>query len=236
MAEPRGSRFSAFPLFAFPLSRFPAFRFSDFRFSSMRFLRNPIVTGILTLVAIAVVFYQFVWPYLSANNSIQPGTSAAPSPPTPTGQRAVAAATALREQLSEAAAPWKGPVIDHDYLEARFAKWVATPKRDPFLLLGTDPKDKSLDELLEPSPVAKWKLNAIWDQTGSRLAVINNAVHQLGDEIAGYKIIRIEPDEVWFQGPHRKERLGLNTRGPVILPNPSFPPAAKNPPNATGPQ
>jgi hypothetical protein len=221
---------------ALPRSRFSLFRFSDFRFSSMRFLRNPIVTGILTLVAIAFVFYQFVWPYLSANYRVQPGTNAAAPPPTPSGARAVAAATTLREQLSEAAAPWQGPVIDRDYLQARFAKWVATPKRDPFLLLGVDPKDKSMEELLEPSPIAKWKLNAIWDQTGSRLAVINNAVHQLGDEIAGFKIIRIEPEEVWFQGPHRKERLGRATHGPAVLPNPTFPPATKNPPNETVPQ
>jgi hypothetical protein len=82
-----------------------------------------------------------------------------------------------------------------------------------------------MQELLEPSPIAKWKLNAIWDQTGSRLAVINNAVHQVGDEIAGFKILRIESDEVWFQGPRRKERLGLQNRGPAFLRDPSFRPA-----------
>jgi hypothetical protein len=205
-------------------------------FDVMRFLRNPIVTGILALVAVAVVFYQFVWPYLSTNYGAQPEKNATALSPTPTVARAVAAASVLREQLTEADAPWQGPTIDRDYLEARFAKWVATPKRDPFLLLGVDPKDKSMEELLEPSPIAKWKLNAIWDQTGSRLAVINNVVHQLGDEIAGFKIIRIESDEVWFQGPHRKERLGRETRGPTVLPNPNFPPATRNVPNATVPQ
>jgi len=190
----------------------------------MRFLRNPIVTGILTLVAVAMVFYRFVLPYLTPATAALPGPSSSP-PQNPAHARAVAAATALRQEMSEAANGWQGPSIDRDYIGGRFAKWVATPKRDPFLLMGADPKDKELQDLLEPSPIAKWKLNAIWDQTGSRLAVINNAVHQVGDEIAGFKIIRIESDEVWFQGPKRKERLGLQNRGPAFLPNPTFQPA-----------
>ena len=148
----------------------------------------------------------------------------------------MATASTLRDQLTEAAAPWRGPVIDREYVEARFAKWVVSPGRDPFLLLGAEPKEKELMEMFEPSPIAKWKLNAIWDQTGSRLAVINSAVHQVGDEIAGFKIIRIESEEVWFQGPHRKERLGLLNRGPAVLPNPNFPPATRNGSNATVPE
>ena len=187
----------------------------------MRFFRNPIVTGILALVAVAMVFYRFVLPYLSSNG---PQTIVPDSAPAANSAqaRAVAAATALRAQMAEPAGTWQGPTIDRDYVEGRFAKWVAVPKRDPFLLLGVDPKDKEMQELLEPSPIAKWKLNAIWDQTGSRLAVINNSVHQVGDEIAGFKILRIESDEVWFQGPKRKERLGLQNRGPAVLLNPGF--------------
>jgi hypothetical protein len=199
----------------------------------MRFLRNPIVTGLLTLVAVGMVFYRLVLPYLLPGKIVQSGIVAATR--NPIAARAVANANALREQLTEAAAPWRGPTIDHDYVQGRFAKWVAAPARDPFLLLGIDPKDKEMQDLLEPSPIAKWKLNAIWDQTGSRLAVINNAVHQVGDEIAGFKILRIESEEVWFQGPHRKERLGLQNRGPAVLPNPSFPPA-KNGSNSSLPQ
>jgi hypothetical protein len=192
----------------------------------MRFFRNPIVTGVLTLIAVAMVFYRFVMPYLTSGSSVPPGMAGTAPPANPAHARAVAAATALRESMTEAANGWQGPSIDRDFVEGRFAKWVATPKRDPFLLMGVDPKDKEMQDLLEPSPIAKWKLNAIWDQTGSRLAVINNAVHQVGDEIAGFKILRIESDEVWFQGPKRKERLGLQNRGPAFMPNPTFRPAA----------
>jgi hypothetical protein len=187
----------------------------------MRFFRNPIVTGILTLIAAAMVFYRLILPYLGPGISV-PFVAKALLPD-PARSRAVAAANALRDQLKEAAtSPDQGLTVDRDYLEARFAKWVATPKRDPFLVLGVDPKDKELLDMLEPSPIAKWKFNGICDQTGGRWAVINNVPHQVGDEIAGFKIIRIESEEVWFQGPKRKERLGLLQHGPAILPNPVF--------------
>ena len=77
------------------------------------------------------------------------------------------------------------------------------------LLLGVqppEPKDTGPDT---NSPLRKLKLKGIWDQTGSRLAVINREVYRQGDEIDGYKIIEIGSDEVWFQGPRNKERLGL---------------------------
>jgi hypothetical protein len=60
------------------------------------------------------------------------------------------------------------------------------------------------------SPVPTWSLQAIWNQTDSRLAVINGRVCRVGDVIEpGYKLIRIEKDEVWIQGPNRNERLGF---------------------------
>src|SRR5579883_781309 len=120
----------------------------------MRFLRNPIVTGVLSLLAVGMVFQRLVFPYLRSGGVAIPVVSVA----NPAADRAFATAKVLREQLSEAAAPWRGPTIDRDYIEGRFAKWVATPVRDPFLLLGIDPKEKEMQDLLEPSPVSKWKL------------------------------------------------------------------------------
>jgi hypothetical protein len=58
--------------------------------------------------------------------------------------------------------------------------------------------------------VSTWALQAIWNQTDSRLAVIDDRVWGVGEEVEpGYKLIRIEKDEVWIQGPHRNERLGF---------------------------
>ena len=187
----------------------------------MRFLRNPYVSGVLAAAATVLVFFRLVLPHW------QTGT---PTAATPANQAAFPGRPAISaESRADVLVNALGPVpergIDRNYVEARFAKWVASPQRDPFLLLGGDPQARSKEELDFISPIAKWKLNGIWSQTGSRLAVINNSVHQVGDEIEGYKIIRIEGEEVWFQGPKRKERLGLAQRGPVVLPDPVFKPA-----------
>src|ERR1041385_1402388 len=61
------------------------------------------------------------------------------------------------------------------------------------------------------SPVHSWKLKGIFSQNGGEaMAVINQGIYRAGDEIDGYKIIRIDNDEVWFQGPRSKERLGFD--------------------------
>jgi hypothetical protein len=73
------------------------------------------------------------------------------------------------------------------------------------------------------SPVPTWTLRGIWNQTDSRLAVINGRVWRVGDVIEpGYKLIRIEKDEVWFQGPYRNERLGFPQTKRVTPSTPPF--------------
>jgi len=64
------------------------------------------------------------------------------------------------------------------------------------------------------SPIRKLKYKGLVDQTGGRVAVIDHEVYQRGDEIQGYKIIEISSDEIWFQGPKNKERLGLEQLPP----------------------
>ena len=98
--------------------------------------------------------------------------------------------------------------IDRDYAKMHFDSWVESPARDPFLLLGAQPVDPQELDSETNSPIRKLKYKGMLDQTGSRIAVIGQDVYQRGDEIQGYKIIEISSDEVWFQGPHKKERLG----------------------------
>jgi hypothetical protein len=196
----------------------------------MKFLRNPIVTGILAVVAVMVVAYQFMGSNIRFNfrgktaqvvRAIAPTLAPAPAP---------ASVVAPSNLVAETSGPVAEATIDRAYLEARFAKWVASPQRDPFLLFGADPKLNGKDDEEFASPISKWKLNGIWDQTGGKLAVINKRVHRVGDEIEGYKIVRIEGEEVWFQGPKRKERLALERRGPSVLQNPVFQPPSNQPP------
>src|SRR4051794_35913335 len=123
----------------------------------MKFLRNPVVSGILAVVAVLVVAYQFV----GANIHFRLGGTAgkvvnaiapALAPPAPAPQ------PLPPKEVAEAA---PDPTIDRSYLEGRFAKWVVSPLRDPFLLFSTDPKEKSKDDEESASPISKWHLNGI---------------------------------------------------------------------------
>lgn len=177
----------------------------------MKFLRNPIVTGLLVLAALGMMVYQIYAPRWERARARVPQPIAAAvaavvravaPPPVATPTPAPAENPALAELEPEAA-------IDRKYAAAHFDAWVESPARDPFLLLGAQ-----LPEMKDPgadtnSPIRRMKLRGIWDQTGSRLAVIDRDVYSQGDEIDGYKIIEIGSDEVWFEGPRSKERLGL---------------------------
>jgi hypothetical protein len=188
----------------------------------MNLLRNPMVTGVLVVAALCVVAYRFLpsgW-WQSHRLATSLITPAAPPAGAPAPARAPAPAAAVTAAKGTNRAVRPDAPIDRDYVQAHFAHWVEAPARDPFQLLvqaQTKPSDVETN-----SPVTHWKLKGIWDQTGSRLAIINRDVYALGDEIQGYKLIEIGTDEVWFQGPRRKERLGLDNQPPA----PRFPPQA----------
>jgi hypothetical protein len=180
----------------------------------MKILQNPWVTGSLALAAVAVVYFQVVQPQLGRGrsistpridlkplvNAIAPGLAPSPSPrpePAPTNAPILLEAS-----------------IDQRSAESHFKGWVNSPLRDPFLLFGPPKAEQPIAET--NSPLTHMKLKGIWEQTGGRLAVINRRVYVEGDEIEGYKIIHIDRDEVWFQGPIRKERLGLDMRQSIV--------------------
>ena len=204
----------------------------------MKFLRNPWVTGALALIALAVVFYQVFAPQRSRRPApVSPASPAAASMPpnavAPAGNSA-SPATPLQHSASPALASRgatgglaeaPGPGMDRTYLESRFAGWINAPQRDPFLLVAPVPAQKIL--VPTNSPVALWKLTGIWNQAGSRLAVINNKVYGEGDEIQGFRIQRIEGDEVWFNGTNGLERLGLQRHRSAVPPAPPNAPPAK---------
>jgi hypothetical protein len=208
----------------------------------MKLLRNPVVVTILALVAVVVVLYQvfgnklFRVPRLftskpaktaatsaSAKPVAQPAPTAAAPNPAPPPKRAV-----TYTNLAAALMPSQG--VDAALVEQRFQSWVSAPSRDPFLLLAAVVPEPGLLNEETNSPVPTWALQAIWNQTDSRLAVINAQVCRVGDVIQpGYKLIRIEKDEVWIQGPNRNERLGFPEPKRVA---PKTPPPRTQPPRA----
>jgi hypothetical protein len=100
--------------------------------------------------------------------------------------------------------------IDRQMAEARFSQWAESPRRDPFRLV---PFVSDLPVHAYPSPVLGWKLQAIWRQTGGRIATINNRIYAEGDKVQGYRIQKIEADQVWFDGPDGPEALSFPQPG-----------------------
>ena len=201
----------------------------------MKLLRNPVVVGILALVAVVMVVYQTFGDKLfrarrfvasapaPAAGQPPPPSPASPAAPAPARQRALTSTNA-----EEASLPVRG--VDASIIEPRFISWVSAPLRDPFLLLAPVVREPGLLTDQTNSPVSTWTLQAIWNQTGSRLAVINDRVFRVGEVIEeGYKLIRIEKDEVWFQGPYQNERLGFPEPKKVAPKTPAPKPLGKRP-------
>jgi len=182
----------------------------------MKLLRNPWVTGALAVIAVAVVVYQVVAPQRSRR-------PAPASPASPTA--AVAPAPGNPGSRATPALQHSGSGMDRSYIESRFAGWVNVPRRDPFLLFASGPAQKNL--MHTNSPLASWKLTGIWNQAGSRLAVINNKVYGVGDAIQGYQVEKIEGDEVWLNGTNGLERLGFQRHRSAAPPSPGNTPPAK---------
>jgi hypothetical protein len=186
----------------------------------MKLLRNPIVTGILAIVALVVVYVQVIAPHIRFKSPVAAPRPAAALPlPTPVRPSMPAASSPVstRQTVKTKADPAPGPDIDRSYVELHFSGWANWPRRDPFFLIMPDLPQTATKEAEVSSPVGTWKLRAIWEQAGSRVAVINSGSYREGDVLQGYKIIKIEGDEVWFQGPRRKERLGFDR---VLPPHP----------------
>jgi len=166
----------------------------------VKVLRNPKVTVGLTLVAIGVLYLQFFQrkSLRVSANAEAPATRLAPAPPQRNPLPGAQTVQSKRDEIV-------GTAIDRRYVQAHLSEWIDSPRRDPFL------HEASYGDAFggENSPVRSWKLKAIWRQTGGRVATINERVYQEGDVIQNYKIERIEGDQVLFDGPHGKERLGF---------------------------
>jgi hypothetical protein len=174
----------------------------------MNWLRSPWVSGGLAVVAVAFVAFQVL---TSGRSRGRPATVVSAPAATAPALTAPAPAAAQPKASPSVAVPPPATVtagqipIDRRFVQSRLAEWIDGPRRDPFFN-ATHKAARA-----EPSPVAGWKLSAIWRQTGSRVATINGSIYQEGDEIEGYKIERIEGDQVWFRGPTGREPLGFTS-------------------------
>ncbi len=198
----------------------------------MKLLQNRWVTSGLVVVAAGVVFYQFA-PQIRRHGG-------APAPRTVSSaltESTVPSVPAANPRTPPASRPIASAHtgLDLPYIQEHVSQWVDSPRRDPFLLLNVKRAESVLSRNDPPSPVAQWKLNAIWRQTGSRLAAINSGVYREGDSIHGYKVERIEDDQVVLRGTNGTQSLGF-VRAPkreVVAPGASQ--ASFSPPSSHRP-
>jgi len=156
-----------------------------------------VVVGIVLIAGVAAYVFS---PTLTGRRKA-PVRSAAPAT-----APAVAATTTATNQPAgtnqSAALP-----VDRPSLESRWLTWLRAPLRDPFLLLPPPPPKVETPI----TPASQLQVSGLWVQTGSRLAVINRGVYGEGDTVLGFKILRIDSDQVQVQGPERTELINFTT-------------------------
>lgn len=157
----------------------------------MKALSKPWVSGGLAVLAVAFLVYQIV---SGMHRVSRPSSRAAQAPP-PRLTLATRPSAPAPSAESAKAAPPRSDGIDRSYVALHFTNWAASARRDPFLLHPSAQQSGTN----APSQLANLKLKAIWHQTGSRVAVLNDKLYEEGDSIEGYKIIRIEDEVVWLQ-------------------------------------
>ena len=187
----------------------------------MRLLRSPWFVGILAVVAVFMVFYNVFRPQwnrwrarVGSSNSqtaiVAEQTGIAKPLVAPVAPQAVVAPPRIPSVYAPGpkSAGQTRDTIDIDYVTNHFRQWVDAPHRDPFLAPNSFTLAGATNLLTEgTNPVPSWTLSGIWRQTGGQLAAINGQVYAEGDEIQGWRIEKIDVDQVWFRGTNRLERL-----------------------------
>jgi len=185
----------------------------------MKPLQNPIVVGVLVLLALVFIFRSAFRP-LQERFFARRSLPVVASPPSfvVDNQTTNAVSAASGTNVAEREISWKK-------VEGQ-APWTNAPKRDPFQYIplpasytliastngGLSAPVKTAQEVLA--------LKAIWMQTGSQLAVINGKIVGEGSSILDYKVDKIEQDKVWVTGPIGQERVEFsylppNTNSPA---------------------
>jgi hypothetical protein len=156
----------------------------------MKVFNNPWVTGALVVAAVGVVIFQV----LGANSRRDQGVA-----PEPASRAVIAPAPLVAATGASTSTPEAALTMDRKYIEQHLGEWIDAP--------GTDAFGAPLAELRSPTRAAasRWHLKAIWAQTGSRVAAINNGVYSEGDHIEELTVERIRDNEVWLKGPSGRE-------------------------------
>ena len=165
----------------------------------MKILQNKIVVCVLGVLAIAIVaknFGLFESSELHGPAAIETEKVKVEKSNISNKAESAISVKAPTNQSEEVQLP-----MDISSIKARLSQWVQAPSRDPFQHFSKQPDYAGVAAFL--------KLSAVWRQTRTRLAVINQKVLAEGDVIDDYRIERIEGERVWVHGPIGLEPLEL---------------------------
>lgn len=165
----------------------------------MKLLQNKFIVSILGVFAFAVVLnnlgvFRMSNPSLPASESTSNGSVRKSKPTTSAPSASLAGIGVINEEGKEL-------FMDASAVELRLSQWIQSPLRDPFQHFSKQPDYAGVAAIL--------KLSAVWRQTRTRLAVINQKVLEEGDIIEDYRVDRIEGERVWMHGPIGLEPLEL---------------------------
>lgn len=173
----------------------------------MKLFQNPIVVAVLACLALGLVVKNVIWPIVKPTGRSKSVAKAAP-PAAATQPAAGAPKTrAIKTTAKSDEQPLPVPTADIARAEvaSASARWTTSPRRDPFQL-ANDRSGRTARDLLT--------LSAIWRQTASTLAVINNRVLAEGESILEFRVETIDDDRVWVQGPAGREWIEFKVPGP----------------------
>lgn len=159
----------------------------------MSLFQNKFVVASLVVSAIATLVYSIGLPMWKKHR--------AKTDKPPTTRTSGPSVSASQLQVQDASA--RNRQIDRLFVAQHFEEWLLAPRRDPFAVHGMP--GMAIKGL--PPASEFLKLEGIWRQTGSRLAVINRQIFREGDAISHFIIEQIDADAVWVRGPSGPERL-----------------------------
>ena len=178
----------------------------------MSLFRNPLLVGTLVLVALGLILSNLIWPRAQGQRWRGAPSPLAETPrPAPESLPKASHAEPALAGVTPAAKP--SPLLDWVANEASRARWMHSPRRDPFRSATGSGKRAT----------AALTLQGIWRQPGGNFAVIDGHLVGEGDPIADLRVDKIEADRVWVTGPNGREELG-------------FKPPTKRPPSTAEPE
>ncbi|MBL9135019.1 MAG: hypothetical protein JNK85_04080 [Verrucomicrobiales bacterium] len=189
----------------------------------MKLLRHPMVAVALAVIALGFVIYTIFQPR-SRRYSQQNTAPAAPPAPEIADTPAPPAPSTTHPLM--AAAPLPVVPMDVAAILEQLPRWIEAPGRDPF-----QPRAPGSFKSNGPKASDLLNLTAVWRQTGGRLAVINNTIVTEGDQVAGFRVDRIEADRIWVKGTNGTEHIDFKVPKGIEAQQPASP---KAPPSAKG--